>query len=374
MIYPVPFLPSWVTETAESFVASVRNSALSYHTNMVLLTIVFYQITQTYLSPFFSSCLFPSTYPSLSRKTKIKWDVNVVSLIQGCLINTLALWVRTIDRERAEMNTWERVYGYTGTTGIVHAIAAGYFIWDFAVMSRHLEIFGIGLLIHAIGSLWVILFAFVSVYAFDSRQFDGSSTNAGFRQKRPFLSFYVPVVVVYELWTPFLSIHWFCDKLHLTGSPLQLYNGVALLILWCWGLFWCSNQCAQALQDAISTLSSNGSEPAEWTTSSIKSVFESALFWPPQMLADSWKSTQKAEVAQSFGPSKTPVAPWVVLTYAVSAGVLNLLNLYWLITMFLALAKRFRKMERVPNRSAATSLGQLLVPGSGDRASKEKKL
>jgi hypothetical protein len=48
--------------------------------------------------------------------------------------------------------------------------------------------------------------------------------------QRPFLSFYAPVFILYELSTPFLNVHWFCDKLNMTGSKLQLYNGIALLV------------------------------------------------------------------------------------------------------------------------------------------------
>lgn len=36
--------------------------------------------------------------------------------------------------------------------------------------------------------------------------------------------------MLYELSTPFLNVHWFCDKLGMTGSKLQLYNGIALLV------------------------------------------------------------------------------------------------------------------------------------------------
>ena len=36
--------------------------------------------------------------------------------------------------------------------------------------------------------------------------------------------------MLYELSTPFLNIHWFCDKLGMTGSKLRMYNGIALLV------------------------------------------------------------------------------------------------------------------------------------------------
>ena len=36
--------------------------------------------------------------------------------------------------------------------------------------------------------------------------------------------------MLYELSTPLLNIHWFLDKIGMTGTSLQLYNGVALII------------------------------------------------------------------------------------------------------------------------------------------------
>ncbi|KAI9326718.1 TLC domain-containing protein [Obelidium mucronatum] len=48
---------------------------------------------------------------------------------------------------------------------------------------------------------------------------------------KPFLFYYGAVFVMYELSTPFLNIHWMCDKLGLTGSTLQLVNGIVLLFV-----------------------------------------------------------------------------------------------------------------------------------------------
>lgn len=48
--------------------------------------------------------------------------------------------------------------------------------------------------------------------------------------QRPFLNYYASVFILYELSTPFLNIHWFFDKLGMTGSKAQLYNGIILLV------------------------------------------------------------------------------------------------------------------------------------------------
>ena len=47
--------------------------------------------------------------------------------------------------------------------------------------------------------------------------------------KRPFGNYYGVSFVLYELSTPFLNVHWMLDKLGMTGSDAQLYNGMALM-------------------------------------------------------------------------------------------------------------------------------------------------
>ena len=59
--------------------------------------------------------------------------------------------------------------------------------------------------------------------------------------QRPFANYYGINFVLYELSTPFLNIHWFLDKSGLSGTKLQLVNGLLLIvcffscrILWGW--------------------------------------------------------------------------------------------------------------------------------------------
>jgi hypothetical protein len=62
---------------------------------------------------------------------------------------------------------------------------------------------------------------------------------------RPFLMYYGPRVLMFELSTPFLNLNYWFDKYGMTGSKAQLVNGVLLLasfagarIVWGWGLTW----------------------------------------------------------------------------------------------------------------------------------------
>ncbi|CCE28339.1 uncharacterized protein CPUR_01814 [Claviceps purpurea 20.1] len=110
------------------------------------------------------------------------------------------------DKERASMTWEERIWGYTGGTSMIQGLAAGYFVWDLVVTSLNLTVFGLGTLAHALAALIVFSFGF-----------------------RPFVNYYGCIFILWELSTPFLNIHWFMDKLDMTGSQAQLYNGFLLL-------------------------------------------------------------------------------------------------------------------------------------------------
>ncbi|PVU92417.1 hypothetical protein BB561_003836 [Smittium simulii] len=46
----------------------------------------------------------------------------------------------------------------------------------------------------------------------------------------PRIMYYVPVILMFEFSTIFLNNIWFCDKLGLAGSQLQIANSIGLLI------------------------------------------------------------------------------------------------------------------------------------------------
>lgn len=56
-----------------------------------------------------------------------------------------------------------RVWGYTGGGGMIQGFAAGYFLWDLCVCVAHVDVFGWGLLAHAVAALVVFSLGFVSV-------------------------------------------------------------------------------------------------------------------------------------------------------------------------------------------------------------------
>lgn len=78
------------------------------------------------------------------------------------MISAVGLYVLMYDEERAAMDYRERVWGYTGATGMVQALGCGYFLWDFWISLVNVKVFGAGLLGHAASALWVYGMGFVS--------------------------------------------------------------------------------------------------------------------------------------------------------------------------------------------------------------------
>ena len=158
---PLP-APIALVQASDPLARTLSLRTLPLHVHEILPAFGIYSFIYKYVSPQISRRLFPSTYGSLSRKTKTNWDVHVVSFVQSCFINTAALTVIYLDKERWNMGLRERVWGYTGATGMVQGLSAGYFLWDLIVSAKDLDIHGPGALVHAIGSLAVSMLGFVS--------------------------------------------------------------------------------------------------------------------------------------------------------------------------------------------------------------------
>jgi hypothetical protein len=163
MLDPLPPPPPWLVNWVKPYSDALYLPSLPHHVHEVLGAFVLYQTTQSIISPILSNILFPHIYPKLNRRTRINWDVHVVSLLQSLIINSAALWVMFTDKERKDMNSSavERIYGYTGASGLIQGLAAGYFVWDLVVSTRYLKIFGPGILAHAVTALAVFSLGFV---------------------------------------------------------------------------------------------------------------------------------------------------------------------------------------------------------------------
>lgn len=341
---PFPFQPvPALTKAIEPLAERLSFPTLPLHIHEVVGAAVLYTVIHTVVSPLLSNLFFSNHYPKHDRAKKANWDAHVVSLAQSLLINGLALWAMFVDEERKNMDFEQRIWGYTGLSGMIQALACGYFVWDLGITLLNLDIFGLGLLAHAVSALTVYSFGFVcsAPPLHLSSASSGHYTNLGgfFFHQRPFLNYYSPVFILYELSTPFLNIHWFCDKLNMTGGKVQLYNGIALLATF-FGcrLVWGTYQSYVVYVDM-------------W-----RAVHEGPS---ASYISAAFKDTTQGidENLMHFAKDAGPVPVWLAGTYVLSNVTLNTLNWYWFVKMITAVKKRFEppteKKEKVPVPAAA---------------------
>lgn len=169
-VFPRPESLSWLYDSSlvQSFSKLTYLHTLPFHIHHVLSAFLVYHTIFLVISPILSTLLLPNTYPKFNKRTKINWDVHVVSFVQSSFICAFALWVMYTDTERAAWRSQDeegmlgRVFGYTPISGAVQGYAAGYFLWDLVMSAWYLDIFGPGFLAHAASAITVYSLGFVS--------------------------------------------------------------------------------------------------------------------------------------------------------------------------------------------------------------------
>ena len=186
MLDPFPISPpAPLVRLVQPVADALSLPTLPLHIHEVFFALGLYCCVAFFVSPVVSTYLFPDRYPNLNRRTRINWDVHVVSFVQSIVICTLSICLMVFDKERAAWKDvrsiglagdpegslgsgpagWERrIWGYTGMTGLVQSFALGYFLWDFYMCSRFVHIFGWGMLAHAISACTVFLLGFVCAH------------------------------------------------------------------------------------------------------------------------------------------------------------------------------------------------------------------
>jgi hypothetical protein len=160
--FPIPPPAAIAKNYIQPFADYFGLQTLPLHFHEVAFAFLLYHATYKYISPAFSRYFFPRIYPSFNARTKLNWDVHIVSFVQSTLINILALWVMQADGERSDMNWQGRTFGYTGASGLIQGFATGYFVWDLWVTLQNVSVFGPGMLAHAVSALFVFALGFVS--------------------------------------------------------------------------------------------------------------------------------------------------------------------------------------------------------------------
>lgn len=175
--------------------------------------------------------------------------------------------------------------------------------------------------------------------------------------QRPFCNYYGPPFILYELSSPFLNVHWFCDKLNLTGSKLQWYNGMLLLFtFFCCRLVWGTYQSIsvyydvwQILQMDLTTALREGHNVSSKVGANLFDTRNGQL-----CLGDKACVLAQSEVMKFTGAgSRVPY--WLIAVYLVSNLTLNALNWYWFGKMIETVRKRF---EGKPHDEFKSERGQ----------------
>jgi uncharacterized membrane protein len=121
--------------------------------------------------------------------------------------------------------------------------------------------------------------------------------------------------MLYELSTPLLNLHWFFDKFGMSGSKLQIYNGVMLIL----------------------------------TFFGVRLVYGGYMSY--RLYSDCWNALKvdcgTVELVSELGEKgrvpavgNCPVPWWVLGIYLVGHVTLNSLNVYWFRAMIRAIRSR----------------------------------
>jgi hypothetical protein len=146
--------------------------------------------------------------------------------------------------------------------------------------------------------------------------------NARNKTQRPFVNYYAPIFILFELSSPFLNIHWFCDKLNLSGSIYQLINGFCLLgTFFCCRLLWGTYNSVLVFRDIFGVYANP--PPSA----------------PVDLIAAEALSGEKM-IAHPFAGKEVPL--WLAVVYLGSNLTLNGLNYYWFLRMIQTVSARFK--------------------------------
>ncbi|KAI9202816.1 TLC domain-containing protein [Polychytrium aggregatum] len=257
LLGPIYSAPLW-----PDFFSSIGLPRLAYHFTTLLTSAICCHAI--FLVSFPISRTFFASYRALRGYSVINWPIHCVSMAFSTTILMLAAPM-LLDQELRH----DRVFGNNSYSGTVLAIACGYFLWDSLIVLSYVHEAGVGFVIHGFSCLLTYVTSF-----------------------RPVLNFYGAVFLMFELSTPFLNVHWFCDKMNLSGSRIQWINGIVLLLTFFGGRI-------------------------------VFGLTMSYCFWV-DMLAE-W--------------DRVPLV--VSGIYCVSNIVLNILNIFWFHKMISAVRKRF---------------------------------
>ena len=114
---PFP-VPPWLRDATEPLTNLLHLHTLPLHIHEVLFSFVLYTLINSVISPYISAQLFPARYNNFPQRTKLQWNMHVTSFVNATFLSTAALYVLYADKDRINETWEERMWGYTGASGI----------------------------------------------------------------------------------------------------------------------------------------------------------------------------------------------------------------------------------------------------------------
>ncbi len=127
--YPAGALP-WVTQAVQPYADQLGIPAIAPHVPTVVLSLTSW-VTIQYLSAVLSPKLFPKRFAKFDRRTRVNWDIHVVSFVHAAIVTPAAAaiwWQVQQSGGLAAKNhplAIDRLRGYDYEAGQVYAIALG---------------------------------------------------------------------------------------------------------------------------------------------------------------------------------------------------------------------------------------------------------
>ena len=137
--------------------------------------------------------------------------------------------------------------------------------------------------------------------------------------------YYAPTFILFELSSPFLNIHWFLDKLNMTGSNAQLFNGILLMSTFAGSrLIWGSYNCFRVFPDL-------------WKAVHYQSTDDGKMY----LAARASHKVGVAAIEETKRTSHRHVPVWLAGIYVLSYITLMALNFVWFGKMVETIRRRF---------------------------------
>lgn len=217
------FLPTVIQDPFESYrpFPKTSDNLFAAHWHEIVGAAIFYFTIQATVKPL-ATLILGKTYTTLPKKTRIDFDIHIVSMVQ-CIVS-IVLTFYHFNNPHWQNRSNDPVNSLLGSTpfgGMVGAVSAGYFIWDIWVCARYFDIFGVGFLLHGGAALFGMICTLI-----------------------PYCQPWTASFLAFEISTPFVNLNWFASRMPegTFSDSFVIINGLLLMVVFffiriIWGFY-----------------------------------------------------------------------------------------------------------------------------------------